>query len=150
MRIPRVVAGSVVLVLLAVVPAARAWQASSTPGAPTQAYTFAGDAGLLFFHVRPERAADFDAVLTRIGQVLDKADAPSRKTQAAGWRMFKSTESTGDTAVYVFFFDPVVAGADYDPVKLLSEAIPAEAQFLYEQLRASVVKVERMGLARRR
>lgn len=149
MQIPRALAGLVVLVLLAAVPALRAGQASNPP-ASTQAYTFTGDAGMLFFHVRPERTVEFEAVVTRIGQVLDKADAPSRKAQGAAWRMYKSLESAADSAVYVFFFDPIVAGADYDPVKLLSEALPAEAQALYEQLRASVIKVERMGLSRRR
>ena len=55
-----------------------------------------------------------------------------------------------ESAIYVFSFDPAVPGADYDPVKLLAEAVPGEAQALYEKLKAAIVRVERMGLARLR
>ncbi len=50
----------------------------------------------------------------------------------------------------MFVFDPALPGADYDPVKLLGEAVPTEAQGLYERLKASIVRVERMGLAKLR
>ena len=62
--------------------------------------------------------------------------------------MFRSVEPPKDVSLYVFFFDPAVTGADYDPVRVLSEAAPAEAQAYYERLRAAVMKVERMGLTR--
>jgi hypothetical protein len=55
-----------------------------------------------------------------------------------------------DNAIYVFSFDPAVPGADYDPVKLLAEAVPSEALALYEKLKTAIVRVERMGLARLR
>jgi hypothetical protein len=57
---------------------------------------------------------------------------------------------TRDAAIYMFFFDPAVAGADYDPVKLLSQELPADAPALYESLKDAVVRVERMGLAKLR
>jgi hypothetical protein len=117
-----------------------------TPAATSQAYTFPSGAGLLFFYVRPDRVADFEAVVSRLGEVLEAVQDPGRKQQAAGWRIFKSIETTRDSAIYVFSFEPAVAGADYDPVKLLGEALPSEAQALYEKLKASIVRVERMGL----
>ena len=43
-----------------------------------------------------------------------------------------------------------MAGADYDPVKLLTEALPAEVQALYTRLKDSIVRVERMGLVKLR
>ena len=41
---------------------------------------------------------------------------------------------------------PAVSGADYDPIKVLSEDAPAELSGLFERMRADIVRVERMGL----
>lgn len=120
-----------------------------TPVVP-QEYVFPSGAGALFLHVRPEKTQDFEAILTRLGEALDAATDPIRKQQAASWRVFKSVEAARDVVIYMFFFDPAIFGADYDPVKVLSEASPADVQALYERLRADVVRVERLGLSRLR
>lgn len=138
------------LVGLSAVPAARAQDPPPAPAAATQAYTFATGAGLLFFYVRPDRTTDFEAVVARLSESLDGAQDAVRRQQAASWRMFRSAEAVKESAIYVFSFDPAVPGADYDPVKLLAETIPSEAQALYEKLKAAIVRVERMGLARLR
>jgi hypothetical protein len=115
-----------------------------------QEYVFPTGAGILFFHVRPERADDFEAVVVRLGAALDRSPDPVRKQQAATWRIFRSAEAAGETVVYLFVFDPAVVGADYDPVKILGEDAPAEVTALFERLRADVVRVERMGLTKLR
>jgi hypothetical protein len=117
----------------------------STTGSPQ--YTFATGAGVLFFHVKPDRIAEFEAVVGRIRQVLDTTTDPARKQQADGWRIYKSMEMTSGP-VYVFMFDPATSSADYDPVKLLGEAMPVEVAGLYAQLKEATVKVERMGLTK--
>ena len=111
-----------------------------------QEYAFPSGAGVLFFHVRPERAADFEAVVARLSTALDRSTDPTRRQQAASWRVYRSTEPPRDVVIYLFFFDPAVSGADYDPVKVLGEDAPAEVGPLYDRLRAAVVRVERMGL----
>ena len=88
--------------------------------------------------------------MARLSESLDGAQDATRRQQAASWRMFRSAESVKESAIYVFSFDPAVPGADYDPVKMLAEAVPSEAQALYEKLKAAIVRVERMGLARLR
>jgi hypothetical protein len=119
------------------------------PQAPApQNYTFPSGAGMLFFYVKPDRTADFEGVAARLGDTLDRADDPVRKQQAAAWHILKSVETTKDAAIYVFVFDPAVAGADYDPVKVLSERQPADLQPLYEKLRDATIRVERMGLTK--
>ena len=50
--------------------------------------------------------------------------------------------------VYVFMFDPATTTADYDPIKLLGEAMPVEVPDLYTQLKNATAKVERMGLTK--
>ena len=41
--------------------------------------------------------------------------------------------STDGNVLYIFMFDNAVKGADYDPVKILSEAFPTEVNALYEK-----------------
>jgi len=113
-------------------------------------YAFPSGAGMLFFYVKPDRTADFESVVGRLATTLDQADDPVRKQQAANWRILKSVESTKDAAIYVFIFDPAVSGADYDPVKVLSEKQPVDIQPLYEKLRDATIRVERMGLTKLR
>jgi hypothetical protein len=148
--VPSVIAG--LLVASTAASAARAQNPpAQAPQAPqTQAYGFSSGAGVLFFYVRPDKVADFEAIVARLSEALDAAQDPVRKQQAASWRMFRSVEAIKESAIYVFAFDPAVPGADYDPVKLLSEAAPTEAQALYEKLKGAIVRVERMGLARLR
>jgi hypothetical protein len=52
--------------------------------------------------------------------------------------------------VFVFLFNPVVAGADYDPVKMLAESVPGDTPALYDRLKAAVIRVERMSLTKLR
>jgi len=128
--------------------------AAQQPGLPASVpvahadYRFPSGAGLLFFYVKPDKTADFEAIVARLSDVLDKTDDPTRKQQAASWRILRSVEATPDAAIYVFMFVPATPGADYDPIKVLGEALPTEVQGLYERLRDSVIRVERMGLAR--
>lgn len=113
-------------------------------------YQFPGQAGALLFYVRPERSSDFEGIVAKLSGVLDASADPIRRQQAAAWRMYRSLEPAREMALYVFFFDPVVGDSDYDPVKVLGEALPAEAQSLFERLKADVIRVERLSLARLR
>jgi hypothetical protein len=70
-----------------------------------------------------------------------------RRQQAAGWKLFRSLESHPNR-IYVFLFDPIVPGADYDPVRILSAELPDEVQELYAHLKDALIRVERMSLAR--
>ena len=120
--------------------------AQAPPRPMAQEYVFPTGAGLLFFHVRPERADDFEAIVKRLAEALDRSTDPVRRQQATTWRIYRSAETPRDAVVYLFFFDPTVSGADYDPIKILSEDAPAELSGLFERLRSDIVRVERMGL----
>ena len=149
MGLPRAILIVCILIVTGAAPSSHQVSSSgAAPAAGSQAYAFPSGAGLLLFYVRPDRTADFDSVLKRMAEVLDKADTPPRKQQAAGWRMFKSVEAPKDSVIYVFVLDPVVAGSDYDPVKVLSEGLPTEAHALYESLKSATLRIERMGLAK--
>jgi hypothetical protein len=127
--------------------------AQAPPARPTATapdYTFDSSVGLLLFYVRPDKVADFEAVTARLAQALDASSDPVRRQQAAAWRMLRSSEPARDAVVYVFLLDPVVPNADYDPVRILSESLPTEVQPLYDKLKASVIRVERMALTKLR
>lgn len=129
-------------------PAARqAGPSASVPVAQAD-YRFPSGAGLLFFYVKPDKTADFEAIAARLSDALDKTDDPIRKQQAASWHILRSVEATPEAAIYVFMFVPATPNADYDPIKVLGEALPTEVQGLYDRLREAVIRVERMGLAK--
>lgn len=123
---------------------------AQTPPTPSKDYVFSTGAGMLFFYVKPDKSVEFEAVVTRLSEALDKTADPVRKQQAAGWRILKSVELQTDSPVYVFVFDPAVVGADYDPVKVLSDGAPPDLQALYAQLKDATIRVERMALVKLR
>lgn len=114
---------------------------------PTSDYVFHATTGLLVFHVRPEAARDFEAVMARLAQGLDAATDGVRRQQRSTWRLLRSAEAATGNAMYVAVIDPVVAGADYDPVRMITEFWPGESQELYARLKAAVLKVERLSLS---
>ena len=129
------------------IPGASARQAGP-PAAPPSPYTFPSGAGMFVFYVKPDKAGDFEGVIARIAEVLDKSKDPARKSQAASWRIYKSVEPPKPERVYVFTFDPAAGTVDYDIVKLLSEALPADAQALFDRMKDDVVRVERIGMTK--
>ena len=155
-RVASAIVAAAALAMNGPVSAVRA--VAQTPGttqapaatATSKDYVFSTGAGMLFFYVKPDKSAEFEAVVTRLSEALDKTTDPVRKQQAASWRILKSVELQTDSPVYVFVFDPAVAGADYDPVKVLSEGAPPDLQALYGQLKDATIRVERMGLSRLR
>jgi len=128
--------------------AATAQAPPARPATVSSDYLFEGGTALLLFYVRLDKTADFEAVVARLAQALEANPDPARRQQAAAWRILRSSEPGRDSVVYVFLLDPVVPGADYDPVRVLSESLPAEVQPLYEKLKASVVRVERLPLTK--
>lgn len=154
---PSAIVGAVALVC-ALPHAAFARQVAAPPPAAqapaplaaseTTDYLFPSGAGLLIFHVAPDKTADFDAVVARVNEALKVAQPAARQAQAAGWRIYKSAEKAGETVPYLFVIDPAVDKASYDPLLLLSEILPAELQPLFDRMKAAVVRVERMGLTK--
>jgi hypothetical protein len=107
-----------------------AQQAAATP----TTRVFASDAGMVLNFIKADKTADFEAVVAKLKEALQKSDKPERKQQAASWKVFKSPEpAAGGNALYVFIIDPAVAGADYTVSTILAEAFPTEVQTLYKQ-----------------
>ena len=99
---------------------------------PASVRVFASDTGLVLNFIKSDKTADFEAVMAKLREALQKSDKPERQHQAAGWRIFKATEpGPAASVVYVFLIDPSVKGADYSVATILAEGFPAEAQALF-------------------
>jgi hypothetical protein len=95
---------------------------------------FANDAGMVLNFIKPDKTADFEAVVAKLKEALQKSDKPERKEQAKSWQVFKSPDpAAGGNVLYVFLLNPSVKGADYTVSTILAEAFPQEVQTLYKQ-----------------
>ena len=113
--------------------AAQAAPAQQAQAAPT-ARVFASDAGMVLNFIKADKTADFEAVVAKLKEALQKSEKPERKQQAATWKVFRSPDpAAGGAALYVFMIDPSVKGADYTVSNILAEAFPAEVNALYKQ-----------------
>lgn len=91
--------------------------------------------------VKADKTAVFEAVMTRLRDVLSGSGDDVRRRQGASWRVFRQATPLADGAVlYISFLDPVIPNAEYDVPRLLAEGAPAEAAQLYEQFRDAHVQ----------
>jgi len=97
---------------------------------------FTGQAGILFNIIKPEKTADFEKFLGRVGEALQKSSNPGRQKQAAGWKVYKAAEpDPRGNIMYLYIVDPVAPGEDYTVTRIIAEAFPTEAQAIYETIK---------------
>lgn len=114
-------------------PAAPGQPGGAPAPAPVVTRTFTAPAGMIFTAVRPERVLDFEKVMAYFQAALEKSTDPTVREQAAGWRIFKATETAqGGTVLYVYVIDPALMGPDYGIGKILADAFPKEAEQLWK------------------
>jgi hypothetical protein len=102
--------------------------------APPAKRVFTGDAGLVLNFIKADKTADFEAVMGKLKEALNKSDKPERKQQAAGWKILKAAEpGAGGAVLYVFIIDPVVKDADYTVSTILAEAFPSDVNTIFKQ-----------------
>ena len=90
----------------------------------------------MFSVIKPEKTADFEAVLAKVKQGLDASQDPKRKQQALSWRVFKGLEAgPGGTVLYVWFIEPPVKDTEYVITDILTESFPDQAQDLWAKYR---------------
>jgi hypothetical protein len=112
-------------------PPPPAQQAAAAP-APR---VFGTNTGVVLNFIKPDKTADFEAVVAKLKDALQNSPNAQRKQQAASWKVYKSPDpGPGGSVLYVYIVDPVVKGADYTVATILAEAFPAaELAALYKQ-----------------
>ncbi len=119
--------------------------AAVVPAAPRLALT--GDAAFVIWTVKSEGAGDFEAFLAKVREALALGTKPEHARMAAGLKLFKVTGGVQSGQVlYASIIDPAVLIVDYDPVKILSEVMPAEAAAMYPKFKDALVTVNRLNL----
>jgi len=117
--------------------AAAAQQPAAAPQEPTKpVMTINSDAAIITLLIKPDKTADFELVLNKLKEALQKSEKPERKQQAAGWKIMKSSQMApgvdgAKNAVYVMIIDPVVKGQEYDITRLIAEVFPVEVQEIF-------------------
>ena len=112
--------------------------AQAAPAQQAQAPTkrvFASDAGMVLNFIKADKTGDFESVMAKLKDALQKSDKPERKQQAASWKVFKSPDpAAGGNVLYVFLIDPAVKDADYTVSNILAEVYkPDELNVIYKQ-----------------
>jgi hypothetical protein len=104
------------------------------PAAPAKSpLAFSGDAGMIIHYIKADKTGDFEMVMGKVKEALNKSDNPDRKKQAASWKLFKTEEPGPSGAViYMSIMEPVVKDVEYSVVKILTEGFPNDVRALYE------------------
>jgi hypothetical protein len=125
---------AVVAMMLVGASLAHAQEPAAQPAAPAApVLTLDGDVALITILIKPDKTADFELVLNKLKEALGKSEKPERKQQAAGWKVFKSTQMAQGNAVYIMRIDPVIKGQEYDISRLIAEVFPVEVQDLFNK-----------------
>ena len=106
--------------------------AQEQPAKPTLAFT--NDAGLIIFYIKPDKAADFEALMAKLKEGLGKLDAPEAKQQVASMKLFKNKVTDGATVlIYVLMADPAIKDVEYWFLPILYKTFPAEGKALFDK-----------------
>ena len=99
-----------------------------------------GDAALIQILVKADKTADFEVVLGKLKEALQKSDKEIRRKQAAGWKAFKSTTpGPNGSVIYMMWIDPVVKGEEYAMSRLIFEVFPTESQEIFAKYKDALV-----------
>jgi hypothetical protein len=129
----QVFVSGVALVAVTLAGASTAAAQTPAPAEPTKPVLSLdeGDVALITILIKPDKTADFEVVLNKLKEALNKSEKPERKEQAAGWKIFKSSQMAQGNAVYIMRIDPVVKGQEYDITRLIAEVFPVEVQEIF-------------------
>jgi hypothetical protein len=95
-----------------------------------------GDAAVVTILIKPDKTADFESVMAKYKEALEKSDKPERKQQLAGMKFFKGP-AAAQGVPYIIVVDPVMKGQEYDITRVITEVFPTEVQALYQKYKDS-------------
>ena len=104
-------------------PAQPMQQATPAPAARV----FGSNTGVVLNFIKPDKTADFEAVLAKLKDALQNSSNAQRMEQAASWKVYKSPDpGPAGSVLYLYIVDPVIKGADYAVATILAEAFSSE------------------------
>jgi hypothetical protein len=130
---PRHVVGF--LVVLAIAAGTLFAHQGAAPEPDKPVLTLQGDAAIITVLIKPDKTADFEFVLNKLKEALQKSEKPERRKQAAGWQVYKATQPVQGNVAYIMRIDPVVKDQEYDISRLIAEVFPVEVQEIFPKYR---------------
>ena len=127
------------MILTASLASAQAPATQPAQAAP-QPLHFTGDVVLWAFAINPDKTADYEQVLAKLKESLQKITRPEAKQQLAGWKVIKNSAAQQDgTILYIHVID-VVKNADYSINNIVYEAFTdfETRQKFYEMYKGAV------------
>ena len=118
-RLSGMVLAGAMLMLPAFSLTGHAQEAAAQPAAP-QKTMYNADAVIVMYAVNPGKDADYEQVIAKLKDALNKSTVPEAKQQLAGWKVVKSQKPLStDGNTYIHIISPVVKGADYSIVNIV-------------------------------
>ena len=128
----RSIVTSTLALALVLAPAAAFAQTTTTtaqppaPAAPK--LIFSTPAGLLLVQVKQDQTGVFEELMSKIKSGLSASEIPGLKEEAAGLKMYKSSEGMNGNALYVIVADPALPGGEYSFLDALAKGLTPEQQ----------------------
>jgi hypothetical protein len=105
---------------------AAAQPATTAPAAPKVPFTT--PAGMLLVQIKPDKTADFEEMIGKLRAGFAKTADADLKKQAAGFKVYKSSEPFGANTLYVVLLEPTVPNTEYELFNMLLRTMTPEEQ----------------------
>jgi hypothetical protein len=102
--------------------------AQAAPAPPAPKVPFTTPAGMLLVSIKPDKTAAFEEMVGKLKAGLAKSQDETLKKQAAGLKIYKSSELFGPNALYVVLLDPTVPASEYDLFQMLAKTMTPDEQ----------------------
>ena len=123
MRRPSGILLACALVVLTASLASAQAPATTQPAQPAaKPLNFTGEVVLWAFTVNADKTADYEQVIAKLKESLQKLTRPDAKEQLAGWKVIKNATPQPDGTVLYIHVINVVKGADYSINNIVYEA----------------------------
>jgi hypothetical protein len=110
--------------------------APTLPSEAAPGLVFTAEVGVVLHPIKPDKAADFEAIVQRLRAGLLQSTDAARRQQGASLRVLKAVEpGPGGSILYLFLIDAPAAGADYTLSRMLAGTDPADVESLWAKLR---------------
>jgi hypothetical protein len=94
---------------------------AAAPAAPK--VPFSTPAGILLVQIKPDQTAVFEEMMGKLKAGFAKTTDETLKKQAAGFKVYKSTEPFGPNTLYVVQVDPTVPNSEYELFSMLQKTM---------------------------
>lgn len=103
--------------------------AAAQPAAPAAPKVpFETPAGILLVQIKKDKTADFEEMVGKLKAGFAKTQDETLKKQAAGFKVYKSSEPFGPNALYVVMLEPTVPASEYELFNMLLRTMTPEEQ----------------------